>query len=69
MMPFMSALRTCAEHGENAISVKRFQLHSRPGTKLLRFRPDKAARQCAFDQLQQEASSAKLNALLTKTPA
>ncbi len=32
----------------------------RHGTRLLRWRPDKAARQCNFEQLQQEARPAKL---------
>lgn len=41
----------------------------RHGTKLLRFRFDKAPRQRTFDQLQQEASPPKLNALQAKTPA
>ncbi len=32
----------------------------RHGTRLLRWRPDKAPRQCSFDQLQSEASPARL---------
>jgi len=32
----------------------------RHGTRLLRWRPDKAPRQCTFDQLRAEARPAKL---------
>ena len=32
----------------------------RHGTKLLRFRPDKAPRQCTFEQLELEARPGKL---------
>jgi ATP-dependent DNA ligase len=37
----------------------------RHGTKLVRWRPDKAPRQCTFDQLEQEARPSKLIAALT----
>jgi ATP-dependent DNA ligase len=42
----------CYDH----VTEQRF----RHGTKLLRWRPDKAPRQCTFDQLEQEARPAKL---------
>jgi ATP-dependent DNA ligase len=32
----------------------------RHGTKLLRFRPDKAPEQCTFEQMQEEARPSKL---------
>jgi ATP-dependent DNA ligase len=37
----------------------------RHGTKLVRWRPDKAPRQCTFDQLEQEARPSKLIAALS----
>jgi ATP-dependent DNA ligase len=36
----------------------------RHGTKLIRFRPDKAPRQCTFEQLEREARPARLKVLL-----
>jgi ATP-dependent DNA ligase len=42
------------------VTGKRF----RHGTKLLRFRPDKAPRQCTFDQLGRDTGAAKVNRLL-----
>ncbi len=42
------------------VTGKRF----RHGTKLLRFRPDKAPRQCTFDQLQEEARPSALTAMV-----
>ena len=36
----------------------------RHGTKLLRFRPDKAPRQCTFEQMQEEARPGKLVAAI-----
>ena len=41
----------------------------RHGTKLLRWRPDKAPRQCIFEQLREEASPARLAAELFAQPA
>jgi ATP-dependent DNA ligase len=38
----------------------------RHGTKLIRFRPDKAPSQCTFDQLEQEARPARLKVLLAR---
>ncbi|MGE5565867.1 MAG: ATP-dependent DNA ligase [Parcubacteria group bacterium] len=41
----------------------------RHGTKLLRWRPDKAPRQCTYDQLRQEAAPAVLTSELFAQPA
>jgi ATP-dependent DNA ligase len=42
----------------------------RHGTRLLRWRPDKAPRQCTFEQLQREARPARLlKKLLSPTTA
>jgi ATP-dependent DNA ligase len=38
----------------------------RHGTKLIRFRPDKAPRQCTFDQLEQEARPERLAQILAR---
>jgi ATP-dependent DNA ligase len=47
------------------VTGKRF----RHGTKLVRWRPDKAPRQCTFEQLEREARPAQLlKTLLTPTP-
>src|SRR5690606_31015598 len=45
-------VEVCYDH----VTSERF----RHGTKLLRWRPDKAPRQCTFDQLQREARPSKL---------
>jgi ATP-dependent DNA ligase len=50
------APKLVAEVRYDHISSDRF----RHGTKFLRWRPDKAPRQCTFDQLQREARPAKL---------
>jgi len=38
--------------------------HFRHGTRLLRWRPDKAPRQCGFDQLESEAAPERLLAVI-----
>jgi ATP-dependent DNA ligase len=50
------APKLIAEVRYDHISAERF----RHGTKFLRWRPDKAARQCTFEQLQREARPSKL---------
>jgi ATP-dependent DNA ligase len=55
-------VEVCYDH----VTGKRF----RHGTKLVRWRPDKAPRQCTFEQIEREARPARLlKKLLTTAPA
>jgi len=55
-------VEVCYDH----VTGKRF----RHGTKLLRWRPDKAPDQCTFEQIEREARPARLlKKLLTPAPA